>query len=298
MSMDPLWELAKATNNFSPNSITCLGGFGPIYKAELFNGSTVALKYLHSNAFGGFSEFCAEIKTLGKLRHPNLVKLLGRCMTNSCRFLVYEFIENGSLHEWLHGQRGVRDPMALPWETRMKIVKGVADALKYLHGLQRPVIHRDIKAGHVLLDSNFEAHLTDFGLARMLEPSETHLSTYINAGSFWYRPPEYLFSKASWATLKGDVYSFGVLMLEIASGKPPSSMDIHPSFRLRLPQCAKKLVAQSMHMDLVDSRILRQELNEASVIEYFRIALSCLKKDPKKRPEMSEVVQMLNELPM
>lgn len=186
----------------------------------------------------------------------------------------------------------------MPWKTRIKIVKGVADALKYLHGLERPVIHRDIKAGHVLLDSDFEAHLADFGLARMLEPSETHVSTYINAGSLWYRPPEYLFDRATWATLKGDVYSFGVLMLEIASGKPPSSMDIHPSFRLRLPQCAGKLVAQNMHMDLVDSRISRQELKEANVMEYFMIALSCLKYDPNKRPKMSEVVELLNELPM
>lgn len=294
-------ELAIATNNFSPNSVINVGGFGPIYKAKLSNGSTVALKYLDSNAFGGFGgfrEFRAEMETLGKLRHPNLVKLLGHCMTDSCRFLVYEFIENGSLHEWLHGQQRVSHQVALPWKTRIKIVKGVADALKYLHGLERPVIHRDIKAGHVLLDSDFEAHLADFGLARMLEPSETHVSTYINAGSLWYRPPEYLFDRATWATLKGDVYSFGVLMLEIASGKPPSSMDIHPSFRLRLPQCAGKLVAQNMHMDLVDSRISRQELKEANVMEYFMIALSCLKYDPNKRPKMSEVVELLNELPM
>lgn len=289
-------ELARATNNFSPNSIIHVGGFGPIYKAELSNGSTVALKYLDSNAFGGFREFRAEMETLGKLRHPNLVKLLGHCMTDSCRFLVYEFIENGSLHEWLHGQ--VSHQIAFSWKTRIKIVKGVADALEYLHGLERPVIHRDIKAGHVLLDSDFEAHLADFGLARMLEPSETHLSTYMDAGSLWYRPPEYLFDRATWATLKGDVYSFGILMLEIASGKPPSSMDIHPSFRLRLPQCARKLVAQNMHMDLVDSRISRQELKEPNVKEYLMIALSCLMYDPNKRPKMSKVVELLNELPM
>ncbi|KAE8701834.1 peroxidase 12-like [Hibiscus syriacus] len=214
-------ELAAATKNFSSDLIIGEGSFGYVYKATLSNGVTVAIKKLDPNAFQGLREFRAEMETLGKLRHDNIVKILGFCSSGLDRVLIYEFIERGSLDQLMYdeGQENSVDGL-LNWHTRKKIVRGIANGLAYLHGLDTPIIHRDIKASNVLLDQNFNAHISDFGLARQIQESRSHVSTQV-AGTMGYMPPEYREGNTA-ATVVADVYSFGILMIEIATQNRPS----------------------------------------------------------------------------
>uniref|UniRef100_A0A2N9F858 non-specific serine/threonine protein kinase n=1 Tax=Fagus sylvatica TaxID=28930 RepID=A0A2N9F858_FAGSY len=211
-------ELVVATNNFSTDLIVGDGSFGLVYKAQLSNGITVAIKTLDPDAFQGFREFRAEMEILSKLHHPNIVKILGYCMSGSVRLLIYEFMQKGSLDQWLRQEQDAYS--SLSWGTRIQIIKDVANGLSFLHGLEKPIIHRDIKASNVLLDSDFQAHIADFGLARQIDISKSHVTT-LEAGTMGYMPPEYM-EGLTGATLEGDVYSFGILMLAIATGKHPN----------------------------------------------------------------------------
>ncbi|KAA8537937.1 hypothetical protein F0562_027483 [Nyssa sinensis] len=274
-------ELLLATRDFSPELIVGDGSFGLVYKARLFNGVTVAVKKLGSDAFQGFREFRAEMETLSKIRHPNIVKILGYYATGSDRVLVYEFIEKGSLDQWLHDTSPSTEHDAsaarlpLPWETRIKIIKGVANGLLYLHNLETPIIHRDIKASNVLLDSEFEPHIADFGLARRVEGSHSHVSTQV-AGTMGYMPPEYIHG-ATTATVMGDVYSFGILMLEIATGRRPSwPFKEDDGKEVRLVEWATNMVKQNRQMEMLDDRISRDGLKEDGVVEFLRIATWCI----------------------
>lgn len=298
-------ELRIATKNFSNDLIVGDGSFGLVYKARLSSGATVAIKKLNPDAFQGFREFRAEMETLGKLRHRNIVKILGYCVSGSDRLLIYEFIERGSLDNCLYetstsaeadqdsnGYLPSRQP--LPWETRLKIMRGVANGLSYLHGLPQPIIHRDIKAGNVLLDSEFEAHIADFGLARMIETSNSHVSTQF-AGTMGYMPPEYR-AGVTVATVKADVYSFGILMFEVAMGQRPNLPMVLDGREVGLIEWARILVAQNKHMEMVDASISKDELIEANVKEYFRIACLCTSEKSKERPAMSNVVELLDRI--
>ncbi|KAG5530956.1 hypothetical protein RHGRI_025787 [Rhododendron griersonianum] len=239
-------ELEKATHNFSPDLIIGRGSFGMVYKAHLPHAglSTVAVKKLSPDAFHGFCEFRAEIAALSKLRHPNIVTILGFCDTGSDRVLVYEYVQNGSLDQWLLLNTPSETPktprsrltsswetrikiaqtprssrLPLSWGTRIKIVKGVANGLAYMHNLKTPIIHRNIKASKVLLGNDFEPHIADFGFARIIDGSLSHVSTRV-AGTMGYMPPEYI-QDATMATAIGDIYSFGILMLQISTGIRP-----------------------------------------------------------------------------
>lgn len=288
-------ELLQATRGFSTDLIIGDGSFGLVYRACLSTGVTVAVKKLNSDAYQGFREFRAEMETLSKLRHPNIVKILGYCVTGSDRILIYEYIENGNLDDWLlettsSGAETSRVP--LPWELRVKVVIGVANALNYMHNLEVPIIHRDIKTSNVLLDSQFEPHLADFGLARRMEGSNTHVSTLV-AGTMGYMPPEY-FGGATMATTFGDVYSFGVLMLEVATGIRPNWHFKVDEKNMRLVEWARKMAAENRHLEMLDANVSREGLREGAVVEYFTIAANCTSEMPKTRPPMSEVVQLLN----
>ncbi|XP_022993398.1 phytosulfokine receptor 2-like [Cucurbita maxima] len=298
-------ELRAATKNFSSDLIVGDGSFGLVYKARLSSGATVAIKKLNPDAFQGFREFRAEMETLGKLRHRNIVKMLGYCISGSDRLLIYEFIERGSLDNCLYETSTSAEAdeesdgylpsrLPLPWETRLKIMRGVANGLSYLHGLSQPIIHRDIKAGNVLLDSEFEAHIADFGLARMIESSNSHVSTQF-AGTMGYMPPEYR-NGLTGATLKADVYSFGILMFEVAMGRRPNLPMVLDDKEVGLIEWARILVAQNRHMEMVDASISREELMEANVKEYFRIACLCTSERSKERPPMSNVVEFLDRI--
>lgn len=294
-------ELVDVTKNFSPDLIIGDGSFGLVYKARLKSGPVVAVKRLSPDAFQGLREFRAEMETLGKIRHPNIVKILGYCATGSDRALIYEFIEKGSLDQWLYDTSSEEDcnevelRMPLSWQTRMKIVRGVANGLAYMHNLDTPIIHRDIKASNILLDANFEAHIADFGLARLIEGSHSHVSTQV-AGTMGYMPPEYLHG-ATKAAVVGDVYSFGVLMLEILTGRRPSFPFLGEDGKeVRLVEWIGRMVEQERYMEMVDANISKDDLEKSMVEEVFKIGVRCDDEKWKVRPTMREVVEELDNI--
>ncbi|XP_058182686.1 leucine-rich repeat receptor protein kinase EMS1-like [Rhododendron vialii] len=310
-------ELLKATNNFSPDLIIGHGSFGSVYKARLPHDglSTVAVKKLSPDAFQGFHEFRAEMEILSKLRHPNIVTILGFCSTGSDRVLVYEYVENGSLDQWLPLGSPSETPrswlpscwksrikiaetprsskLPVSWGTRIKIVRGVASGLAYMHNLKTPIIHRNIKASKVLLDNDFQPRIADFGLARIIDDSLSHVSTWV-AGTRGYMPPEYM-QGATMATAMGDVYSFGILMLQISTGIRPDTLFKEESNGegVNFVEWAKDKVAQNLHMEILDANISRAGLEESGVVEFLRIALLCASDSSMDRPPMREVVELL-----
>lgn len=303
-SFDPslkvsMHEIIVATKNFSPDLIVGDGSFGFVYKAQLVDGPIVAIKKLDPDAFQGFREFRAEMETLSKLRHPNLVRILGYSVCEADRILIYEFIERGNLDFWLHDSSSSTDGMSsdlrppLSWETRIRVVRGVANGLAYLHNLDKPIIHRDIKASNVLLDSEFEAHISDFGLARTIETSHSHVSTQF-AGTMGYMPPEYK-EGFTVATVKADVYSFGILMLETATGMRPNLPKFYGDKEMGWVEWALTMVSENRQLEMVDASISREGLGEANVKEYFRIACMCVSELPRERPTMSNVVELLKQ---
>ncbi|XP_019174066.1 PREDICTED: leucine-rich repeat receptor protein kinase EMS1-like [Ipomoea nil] len=293
-------ELIIATKDFSPELIIGDGSFGLVYKAKLSSGLQVAVKKLSADAFQGFREFRAEMETLGKIRHPNIVKMFGYCSTGLDRVLIYELVKNGSLDQWLYytSAPDVADTIQwepLNWETRIKIVKGVAKGLAYMHSLDTPIIHRDIKASNILLDENFEAHIADFGLARRIEGSLSHVSTQV-AGTMGYMPPEYI-NGATRATAKGDIYSFGVLMLEIITGRRPNfPFTGENGHETRLVDWASNMVSQYRYNEIIDSSLYKHDIKENDLTHYFNIAIMCSSEAPKARPAMDDVIMMLNKL--
>ncbi|KAL6524939.1 hypothetical protein OROMI_030532 [Orobanche minor] len=293
-------ELVVATRNFSPELIIGDGSFGLVYKAHLNSGPIVAVKKLSDDAFQGLREFRAEMETLGKIRHPNIVQMLGYCATGSDRVLIYEFIEKGSLDQWLYdtsssdedfGSIGLGLPLS--WHTRLNIIRGIAKGLAFMHNIDIPIIHRDIKASNILLDSNFEAHIADFGLARRVEGSHSHVSTQV-AGTMGYMPPEYLHG-ATMATVMGDVYSFGVLMLEIVTGRRPS-FPFHgeDGREIRLMEWIGKMFEGKRYMEMVDCAVSKDDLKESVVVEVFEIGVKCADERWKARPTMKEIVKHLD----
>lgn len=283
--------LINATNNFNPDLIIGDGSFGLVYKANLTVGVTVALKKLSPDAFQGLREFRAEMETLGKVQHPNIVKILGYCVSGSDRVLIYEFIEKGSLDQWLQEE----ERLPLSWEVRVRIVKGVAHGLAFMHGLETPIVHRDIKASNVLLDNEFEAHIADFGLARMIEGAHSHVSTQA-AGTMGYMPPEYLEGYTN-ATVKADVYSFGVLMFEVATGKRPNWPVMEDGHEIWMLEWAKKRIVENKHFEVIDPSIPGERLGDSEVVQFLRVANECTSEKAKDRPLMLEVVEKLNHLP-
>jgi len=305
-------ELSLATNNFEPKLIIGDGSFGLVYKATLSNGVTVAVKKLSPDAFQGIREFRAEMETLGKLRHKNIVRILGYCVSGRDRVLIYEFIEKGSLDQWLQEtsearleeaeveakeeeeEEEVRFPLS--WKIRVRIVKGVANGLAFMHGLETRIVHRDIKPSNVLLDCDFEAHIADFGLARRIEGARSHVSTQA-AGTMGYMPPEYRAGYTA-ATVQADIYSFGVLMFEVATGKRPNwpviTEDGHEIWML---EWAKLKISENKHLEVIDPSIPREELRDHEVAEFLRIADLCTSEKPHHRPLMQQIVEMLSHIP-
>ncbi|KAI3717751.1 hypothetical protein L1987_69552 [Smallanthus sonchifolius] len=292
-------DLVKATRDFSPDLIVGDGSFGYVYKADLGSGVTVAVKKLGADAFQGYREFKAEMETLGRIRHDNIVKFFGYCATGSDRILIYEFIEKGSLDQWLCDTSStcvdtsaVRFPLS--WKTRVNIIKGVAKGLAFMHNLKKPIIHRDIKASNVLLDADFEAHIADFGLARSIDSSHSHVSTQV-AGTMGYMPPEY-FHGATTATVMADVYSFGILMFEVATSRRPNlPIKDENGKEIRLVEWGTRMVLQNQEMKLLDVRISNDDLNKNEVSEFFKIAMLCTNEIPKLRPSMNDIVKLFDQ---
>ncbi|RYR17187.1 hypothetical protein Ahy_B03g061962 isoform C [Arachis hypogaea] len=294
-------QLIEATNGFSAASLIGCGGFGEVFKATLKDGSSVAIKKLIRLSCQGDREFMAEMETLGKIKHRNLVPLLGYCKVGEERLLVYEYMEYGSLEEMLHGRTKSRDRRILTWEERKKVARGAAKGLCFLHHNCIPhIIHRDMKSSNVLLDHEMESRVSDFGMARLISALDTHLSVSTLAGTPGYVPPEYYQSFR--CTAKGDVYSFGVVMLELLTGKRPTDKEDFGD--TNLVGWAKMKVRQGTHMEVIDPDLLQvcqgsdeAQLNEVKdMLRFLDITLQCVDDLPSKRPNMLQVVAMLRDL--
>ncbi|XP_076886097.1 probably inactive leucine-rich repeat receptor-like protein kinase At5g48380 [Bidens hawaiensis] len=289
-----LSDLMKATSSFSKENIIGSGRTGSLYKATLEDGTSLMIKRLHDTQHSE-KEFASEMATLGNIKHRNLVPLLGFCVTKQERFLVYKYMPNGTLHDNLHP---VGDNVPdMEWWARLKVALGAAKGFAWLHHNCNPrVLHRNISSKCILLDQEFEPKISDFGLARLMNPVDTHLSTFVNGefGDIGYVAPEY--ARTLVATPKGDVYSFGVVLLEIVTGEKPTHVTKAPeTFKGNLVEWISDLSGQSkLHGSLDESLVGKGYDNE--VFQVLKIACSCVLPAHKERPTMFEVYQFLRSI--
>jgi serine/threonine protein kinase len=251
----------------------------------------IAVKRLNQEGFQGHQEWLTEINYLGQLYHPNLVKLVGYCLEDDHRLLVYEFMPKGSLENHLFRRQSYFQPLS--WKLRMKVALGAAKGLAFLHSDEAKVIYRDFKASNILIDSDFNAKLSDFGLAKDGPTGDqSHVSTRV-MGTYGYAAPEYV--ATGHLTAKSDVYSFGVVLLEVISGRRALDKN-KPSKEQNLVEWAKPfLTSKRKILNVMDARIESQySLKEA--LKAANIAIHCISPEPKYRPHMVEVVKALEEL--
>ncbi|KAK2361067.1 putative serine/threonine-protein kinase [Trifolium repens] len=281
-------SLRSATGDFHPSCKIGGGGYGVVYKGVLRDGTEVAIKPLSVESKQGTHEFMTEIDIISNIQHPNLVKLIGFCIEGNHRILVYEFLKNNSLASSLLGSKSKCVP--LDWPKRAAICRGTASGLSFLHEEAQPnIVHRDIKASNILLDENFNPKIGDFGLAKLFPDNVTHVSTRV-AGTMGYLAPEYALLRQ--LTKKADVYSFGILMLEIISGKSSSKAAFGDNI-LVLVEWAWKLKEENRLLELVDSEITDYDENE--VYRFLVVALFCTQSSAQHRPTMKQVLQMLSK---
>lgn len=285
-----IYDILKATDNFNQANIIGCGGFGLVYKATLENGTKLAVKKLSGDMGLMEREFKAEVEALSTAQHKNLVSLQGYCVHDGIRILVYSYMENGSLDYWLHEKTD--GAAQLDWPTRLRIAQGASCGLAYMHLICEPhIVHRDIKSSNILLDDKFEAHVADFGLSRLILPYDTHVTTEL-VGTLGYIPPEY--GQAWKATLRGDMYSFGVVMLELLTGKRPIEV-----FK---PKMSRELVAwvEQMRSEGKQDEVFDPQLRGRGVEEQMRqvldVASMCVNQNPLKRPTITEVVNWLQNV--
>nr|XP_029120078.1 probable LRR receptor-like serine/threonine-protein kinase At1g53440 isoform X2 [Elaeis guineensis] len=282
-----LKQIKAATNNFDPANKIGEGGFGPVYKGVMPDGSLIAVKQLSSKSKQGNREFVNEIGTVSALQHPNLVKFHGCSIEGNQLLLIYEYMENNSLASVLFGPEENR--LKLDWQTRHKICLGVARGLAYLHEESRlKIVHRDIKPTNILLDKDLNAKISDFGLAKLDEEEKTHISTRI-AGTLGYMAPEY--AMRGYLTDKADVYSFGIVTLEIVSGICNTRRPKEDFVYLLDRACV--LQEQGNLLELVDPS-LGSNYSKEEALQMLNLALLCANPSPTLRPTMSTVVSMLD----
>ncbi|XP_057837061.2 G-type lectin S-receptor-like serine/threonine-protein kinase SD2-5 [Cryptomeria japonica] len=279
-------DLKAATNNFSTE--IGRGGFGCVYRGTLKDGTKVAVKRLHSAAGGAVDEFVAEVTALASLNHSNLVRLHGLCADNSRYLLVYEFMQNGSLHDWLFDS----NRESLDWKTRHSIALQTARGLQYLHqDSNSRVLHLDIKPQNILLDENFTAKVADFGLARVLSKDQSRIVTVHVRGTPGYIAPESVLDYK--ITAKSDVFSYGMVLLEIVSGRRVvDKSEICEQWYL--PSIALGKMKEGKLADLFDSRIGSVSAEAGKVLErMIKLGIWCAQSNSALRPSMSSVVQIL-----
>lgn len=282
-----LRDLEFATNRFSKENVIGEGGYGVVYRGNLINGTPVAVKKLLNNLGQAEKEFRVEVEAIGHVRHKNLVRLLGYCIEGTHRMLVYEYVNNGNLEQWLHG--AMRHHGYLTWEARMKVLLGTAKALAYLHEAIEPkVVHRDIKSSNILLDDDFNAKISDFGLAKMLMAGKSHITTRV-MGTFGYVAPEY--ANSGLLNEKSDVYSFGVVILEAITGRDPVDYG-RQAQEVNLVDWLKMMVGSRRSEEVVDPNIETRPSTSA-LKRALLTALRCVDPDSDKRPKMGQVVRML-----
>ncbi|XP_010244453.1 PREDICTED: probable LRR receptor-like serine/threonine-protein kinase At1g56140 isoform X6 [Nelumbo nucifera] len=274
-------ELKNATHDFDPKNKLGEGGFGPVYKGVLLDGRLVAVKQLSVASHQGRSQFVTEVATLSAVQQRNLVKLYGCCIEGNNCLLVYEYLENKSLDQALF-----RNTLNLDWHTRYNICLGAARGLAYLHEESRPrIVHRDLKASNILLDADLNPKISDFGLAKLYDDKKTHISTRV-AGTIGYLAPEY--ALRGHLTEKADVFGYGIVVLEIVSGRPNFYSDPEKIYLLEL---AWNLHENNCELELIDPKL--SEFDEKEACRLIRLALLCTQVSPALRPSMSRVVAML-----
>ncbi|KAI3749739.1 hypothetical protein L2E82_20355 [Cichorium intybus] len=289
-----LSDLMKATNSFSKENIIGSGRTGCLYKAVFEDGTSLMIKRLQDTQHSE-KEFASEMSTLGKVKHRNLVPLLGFCVAKKERLLVYKYISNGNLHEKLHLLEN--DAKPLDWPSRLKIGIGIAKGLAWLHHNCNPrILHRNISSKCILLDDDFNPRISDFGLARLMNPVDTHLSTFVNGefGDLGYVAPEY--ARTLVATPKGDVFSFGVVLLELATGEKPTHISKAPeTFKGSLAEWVIELSVEGRLQDSIDTSLVEKRY-ESEVFQFLKVACSCVGPGYKERPSMFEVYQLLRAI--
>ncbi|XBI75568.1 hypothetical protein VPH35_068931 [Triticum aestivum] len=281
-------QLSDATSNFSDENKLGQGGFGPVYKGQLPGGLEIAIKRLASQSGQGFTEFKNEVQLIAKLQHTNLVRLLGCCSQGEEKILIYEYLANKSLDFFIFDET---KKALLEWNKRKAIIEGIAQGLLYLHKHSRlRVIHRDLKASNILLDGEMNPKISDFGLAKIFSSNDTEGNTKRIAGTYGYMAPEY--ASEGLFSIKSDVFSFGVLILEIIHGKRNSCFHQFGDF-FNLLGYAWKLWKEERWLEFVDESIV----SESDVLETMRcinIALLCVQENAVDRPTTTGVAAMLS----
>ncbi|KAI3725724.1 hypothetical protein L1987_65516 [Smallanthus sonchifolius] len=293
-------DLKACTRNFKSDMVLGIGGFGTVYKgwvdektmlpSKNGTGFMVAIKKLNHESVQGFQEWQSEVNFLGRLSHPNVVKLLGYCREDKDLLLVYEFLQKGSLENHLF-RRGLIQP--LTWNLRLKIAIGAARGLAFLHSSDDNVIYRDIKASNILLDESYNAKISDFGLAK-LGPSGgvSHVTTRI-MGTYGYAAPEYIATGHLY--VKSDVYGFGVVLLEIMTGlRALDSKRTGP--QSNLVEWAKPLLPNRKKLKTIMDARLEGQYSSKGAILLAQLILHCLEQEPRKRPSMKEVLEILEQI--
>ncbi|XP_057517000.1 probable serine/threonine-protein kinase PBL21 [Amaranthus tricolor] len=285
-------ELAIATRNFRDSHLIGEGGFGKVYKGRLENGQIVATKKLNLDSLQGNQEFIVEVLMLSLLHHSNLVTLIGYCAEGDQRLLVYEYMPKGSLADYLFGNENDKD--VLNWETRIKIAAGAARGLQHLHCVAKPpVIYRDLKSANILLDDEFKPKLSDFGLAKLGPVGDkTHVSTRV-MGTYGYCAPEYALSGK--LTLKSDIFSFGVVLLEIVTGRKAFDITKKQGQQSLAVWSRPFLKDRRKFIELVDPR-LKGNFPNRSARHLISVAAMCLNEEPSNRPLITDIVVALDYL--
>ncbi|CAN4095377.1 unnamed protein product [Withania somnifera] len=282
-----LRELEIATNFFAHENVIGEGGYGIVYRGVMEDNSCVAVKNLLNNRGQAEREFKVEVEAIGRVRHKNLVRLLGYCAEGAHRMLVYEYVDNGNLEQWLHGDVGQYSP--LTWEIRMNIILGTAKGLTYLHeGLEPKVVHRDIKSSNILIDKHWNAKVSDFGLAKLLGSERSYITTRV-MGTFGYVAPEY--ASTGMLNDRSDVYSFGILIMEIISGRNPVDYSRAPG-EVNLVDWLKIMVSNRNSEGVLDPK-LREKPSSRALKRALLVALRCVDPNAQKRPKMGHVIHML-----
>ena len=280
-------ELENATDRFNENRILGKGGQGTVYKGMLVDGRIVAVKKCNTVDEGNLEQFVNEIIILSQINHRNVVKLLGCCLETEVPLLVYAYIPNGTLFQYLHGKN--EEFPLLTWDVRLRIATEVAGALSYLHSAASlPIYHRDIKSSNILLDDKYRAKVADFGTSRSVAIDQTHLTTLVY-GTFGYLDPEYF--QTSQFTDKSDVYSFGVVLIELLTGEKPISSTRSQEGR-NLSTYFIHSLEENRLFDILDTQV-KEGGNKDEIMAIANLAKRCLHWNGKKRPSMIEIVMEL-----
>ncbi|KAJ4729939.1 Receptor-like kinase [Melia azedarach] len=285
-------SIVAATDNFSEANKLGKGGFGPVYKGKFPEGQEIAVKRLSSVSGQGLEEFKNEVVLIAKLQHRNLVRLLGYCTEGGEKILLYEYMPNKSLDFFIFGGNLI---VLLDWEMRFNIILGIARGLLYLHQDSRlRIIHRDLKTSNILLDQEMNPKISDFGLARIFEGKQTEGSTNRVVGTYGYMSPEYALD--GFFSVKSDVFSFGVVVLEIISGRKNTGF-YNSEEALSLLGYAWRLWQKDQASDIMDQKV-RESSKTNEILRCINVGLLCVQEDPNDRPTMSNIVIMLGSEPV